>query len=582
MSRPMTLLVSVISVALSSVSPVATEGDALSPRRVVQLDDSLTVAGVGAASLGIGSSALAISPDGRYLAFIAEGKGEPRLWLRDLRKGSMAQIADTDGAWGPFFSPDGSWVGYLAKDQLWKVRRDGGKPVALCRVTNPAGGSWGEEDEIFVTQYEGSRLFSVSSTGDVREVPNGGFGGRPYCLNGRRAVLIAGWDGLGAVDLKTGDASLVLAGQFWEVGSPRYAAGHLTYVNNGCLVSVPFDIAELAIDGPSRSVLNGLRVEGSGVGQYDISSEGTLVFLPGRDEGISKLVWVDRVGNECPTTLPRTRSGTFEISPDGASVAAVVEGHPFRVDLLRLADGSVSRLTPVTIHGRAPIWFPDGTAVAFSGFRGRQHAGLFKLAVSTGHIDVLLEGQPEAWIALSDITPDGENLLIGSWTQEMGTDIKLLNVAGGNEETEVLVRTPNAEWGAVCSPDGEWMAHTTDQNGRYEIVVRKLDGTGDPVVVSPDGGEEAVWSQSAKELFYRYERTWYSVRYDISGGFKAEAPSVLFEGEYLNLPGRSYAVSADGRRFLVAKGSARWMSAKEISVVPEWVDAVLATDKSAE
>jgi len=243
------------------------------------------------------SPAIALSPAGDRLVYVAQRDGAQRLFLRALDHFEAAPIQGTAGAAGLFFSPDGQWVGFFAGGKLKKVRLDGGvggEALALCDSPYPYGASWSEDGSILFSPNFSSGLERVSAAGGAPRAlttPNaaaGEVGHRwPEVLPGGRTALFTVWRrSLGdatieSLDLATGARRVLVRGGSF----PRYSpTGHLVFVRAEGLAAVPFDLRRLSVLGPPVAVLSGVRVDGQGGGQLALSGSGSLVYLPGGPE----------------------------------------------------------------------------------------------------------------------------------------------------------------------------------------------------------------------------------------------------------------------------------------------------------
>jgi eukaryotic-like serine/threonine-protein kinase len=148
-------------------------------------------------------------------------------------------------------------------------------------------------------------------------------------------------------------------------------------------------------------------------------------------------------------------------------------------------------------------------------------------------------------------SPDGKTLAVGCSTAESGNEGVYLLSPGDNSAPRVFVDTPFSDWGAKFSPDGHWIAYTSDASGQYEVYVRPFPGPGSQWQVSTGGGEEPVWSRDGKEIFYRNGTKWMAVDVKTTSEFSATPPRLLFTGPYVNVPGPSYDVGPDGRFVLI-------------------------------
>jgi eukaryotic-like serine/threonine-protein kinase len=168
------------------------------------------------------------------------------------------------------------------------------------------------------------------------------------------------------------------------------------------------------------------------------------------------------------------------------------------------------------------------------------------------------------------VSPDGKTVVYSESTSKGDRDIWSLRL-DGDRKPQPLLQAPFREVFAAISPDGRWLAYVTDASGRYEVYVAPANGTGDRRQVSTDGGEEPRWSARGDELFYPNGQKWMAVGVAAGTTFTAGRPQMLFEGPFPNIPGYSYDVSADGRRFLMVK-EATTGNPREIRIVLNWFE----------
>ena len=264
-----------------------------------------------------GSSAVAISPDGRHVAYVAK-RGETReLYLRALDQMEARTVDKGEEAGMPFFSPDGEWLGFYsgAERQLMKVSVSGGAAVTITEMRGPRGASWGPDGNIVVNPFQRGGLSRVSANGGEVEVLTSPDRERlekghrfPELLPGGEAVLfmiapanIESYDDarIAVLSLETGEYEVVLEGG----ENPRYSAsGHLVYARGGSLLAVPFDLAELRVTGTPVPVLDGVSMfPAAGIADFSLTRDGTLLYAPGDVWGESdRLVWVDHQGRSQP------------------------------------------------------------------------------------------------------------------------------------------------------------------------------------------------------------------------------------------------------------------------------------------
>ena len=306
--------------------------------------------------LGVGQPSIAISPDGARLVYVLERQGVTQLYLRVIDQMQVTPIPSTEGAFGPFFSPDGSWIGFFAGNKLKKVATAGGEPIELCDAPNPYGGSWGSDGIILFAPDEGRRPALVPEAGGTSQqivVRNsGGSFRQPDLLPGGKAAIVSNAlrRNVGVLSLETGEYRPLVE----RAGGGRYApSGHLVFARSGALLALSFDPEKLTVTGPEHVILEGVRMDAVGpvVTQAAFSREGTLVYAPGSGvaAGAVRPVWVDRQGTTQPLAMPPRSYGNFSLSPDGRKLAIVVIEEPDRD--LWVQDLERGTITPLTSRG---------------------------------------------------------------------------------------------------------------------------------------------------------------------------------------------------------------------------------------
>jgi eukaryotic-like serine/threonine-protein kinase len=299
------------------------------------------------------------------------------------------------------------------------------------------------------------------------------------------------------LDLRSGDATVLLDEPVVEA---RYAAGHLVYVlGNGTLVAAPFDLRARRLTAPPVTLASGVTLTGSGQAQFSVASNGTVAYLV---EAGRSLVVTDRAGAG-RTALAELRNYHHpRFSPDGGRISVDFNGPEGRdVWILNLADGAFTRVT-FDRDGHDASWSRDGKSLAYTSFRGGT-LGVHRLRPgSTQSADSLLTSSNLAysWIWLRDeraLVTVGQSL-----RPESNLDIAI-NRNGGRGPIEPIVATKFIEQYPALSHDDQWLAFTSNQTGREEVYLRRLEGAGEQIQVSVGGGTEPVWSPDGNVLFYR-------------------------------------------------------------------------------
>ena len=525
----------------------------------IVLPDTAPLALIGSAPLSVGRPALALSDDGTLLAYVAEADPGTQLYLRRLGEYETYPVAGTEGAFHPFFSPDGQWIAFFAGNKLKKVSIHGGEPLELCEVANPYGGAWGLGGRIYFTPHEGRTVSWVSSNGGEPEVLiSGNTSGLnttgffwPQVLPGSTHLLVtADPEGTIAITIANGDANVIIP----DVFDARYVqSGHVVYVQGMTLMAMRFDASRMEVVGSTFPVVDSVRTESAwNAGQYAVASDGTLVYVPGNNGGIGALGWVDRSGVYSALAFPSKSYGTFEISPDGGRL--VISDGPLLSDIWMY---DLQRQTPRRLTndgGNAfPVWMPDGRSVIWGnltdGVSSVRRTDLQSIQ------DPVHVGTSQHFRWPSSVTSDGSVLAVVEINPVTLFDIWLQPLTG-SDTAWAFANSPHNEWGLVFSPDDSWVAYTTDETGDYEIWVEPYPNTGQSRwQISTGGGEEPRWSADGRVLYYRSSTRLMAVEmtYDSSGGFGT--PSEVFSGQYINSPGPSFDVEGNGSRFLVLKGT---------------------------
>jgi serine/threonine-protein kinase len=548
-------------------------------------------------STELGPAAI-LSPDGRLLAFVASQGAESwpasgLLHIRPLEQLDAAPLSGTEGARNPFFSPDGKWIAFFADGKLKKVSVSGGAAVTtLCDAANDRGGTWAEDGTIFFTPQPGVGLSRVSSAGGTPQTlttPDPASQENthhwPQALFGGKAVLYtAGFRG------NFEDASLVvhtLEGDTRKVlhrggYHGRYvASGQLVFIHEGTLFAAPFDPDRLELtDQPVPTLESVIANPGNGGAQFAFSSDGTLVYQRGEDLGLGlPIQWMDQEGKLRPLHAAPGAYRNLRFSPDGRRLALdIVEGTNRDVWVYESGRDSLSRLTFEPGHDGYPEWTPDGRRIAFSSTRVGQAAGnlFWQPADGTGEAERLTESKnwqfPASW------HPSGKFLAFWEQDQHATFDILILPLtedeASGWKpgKPTVFLDSPFNESDAAFSPDGRWLAYGSNESGRYEVYVRPFPGPGGKWQVSRAGGRWPVWSRIRRELYYhsadgRITMAAYTVEGD---SFRAEMPRVWSPGLVPArgiFGGRRYDLHPDGERLAVLKASGEEAEARRDHVI---------------
>jgi serine/threonine-protein kinase len=536
---------------------------------------------------------LAVSPDGRTVVFAATDGETSRLYARPLAQPTASPVAGTEGGSGPFFSPDGAWVGFYAGGELRRIPLAGGEArTILPDAPDGQDAHWSQEGYIVFSSGEDG-VFRVAEVGGTPErvtrVDRLAGEDRhvlPQLLPGGRGLLYTvrrdprRWDDAGIVlaDVDGSDPRVLI-----QNGSDgRYAgSGHIVFARSGTLMAVEFDAPRGVVVGEPRRLsddvmhsLGGVNDNiNNGAAQYSLSETGALFFVTGgiHPEVRRDLLWVSRQGDATPIATP----AGFQLYPRlsearGELAYARVERNGDREIWIRdLANGTSRRLPRVGFNND-PVWSPDGERLAFGSDEGGAVINLYAMDADGRSDPVRITTSP------SDQFPsDWSSTGLLAFVQD--GDIWVVGTEEGDPgEPRLVVGGASSEAWPVFSPDGEWLAYASDQSGRWEVYVRSMPDGSAEYLVSPDGGTRPAWSRDGTELFYRTGRSdrsrMMALEVTTSPDFRYGPPVELFDGPFSGAsPVRDYDVASDGRFVMTRQLQPADRPARRIEVVLNWV-----------
>ncbi|WP_321477705.1 protein kinase [uncultured Paludibaculum sp.] len=526
--------------------------------------------------------ALALSPDGTQLAYVALMDSGTRICLRDMTTGKVTPLPGTEGAHTPFFSPKGDSLGFFAEGKLKRTSVNGGAPYTLTDAPNPWGAVWGTDDTIFFSRYQGEGIKKIAVDGGPVQVVTGGQVSMPEPLNGGRTLMVT--SGLRTMLVEPGKKPRQVIDGF---GARYVPTGHVLYAVDGGLMAAPFHQAKGERMGPSVLLADDLRTASYGVAQFTFSMDGTLVYAPGRPQLMSSFVWVERNGTRQPLALPEAIHHAFNLSPDGRYLAFTVANGPSPGDVTiwirDLQRNETFRLTPRDPDGRPqvnnyPRWTPDGRHLVFFGnIEGRPRL-LWTTVGSSAPPDVLWSAGTTGpfYLCPMSFSADASAMVAFGTAAESSYDIYLIPMGANNRplvnQRSLLLGKPFGEVFGQVSPDGHWLAYASDESGRYEVYVTSFPKPGAIHQISKRGGTEPIWNPSAPEIVYMQRRIMYSAKVTLGPEFRSEPPERLFDGPFPNIPGFGYDISNDGRRFLMLENPSLLEPTRTLNVVTNLFD----------
>jgi serine/threonine-protein kinase len=522
-----------------------------------------------------------ISADGTTLVFAARvGDSSPRLYIRRLDQLTATLIDGTQGASSPMLSPDGRWVAFFAELKLKKVPTTGGAVVTLAEAPNPRAGWWAEDDTIVFAPGNRDGLARVAAGGgQIQRLTT--LAGReithrfPQVLPGGRAVLYTA-----STDVNIGAASTLVvqslqSGERTIVGRGGYfgryvASGHIVYVQDDALLAIPFDPLQLKVTGPPARLIDNVISDASrGSAQFAVSQNGIFVYLQGGDVfGARPMMWMNGEGEVTPLRAVLANWSNPEFSPDGRQIAMDIRSEGQR-DIWVYDQGrdTLTRVTSEETDDEYPVWTPDGEQILYRSIRSTP--GAFENSLSlrradgTGETQALITSKgalvPGSW------HPTGRWLAYSASTADTGDDILILpldgNAVSGWKPGRAMpfVASSAAEREPRFSPDGKWLAYSSDATGMNQIYVQPFPGPGPRVLVSNAGGDTPSWSRVKRELVFvsrtaDYRRSLSRVPYDLEKhSFRPGNPRAWSHGLSLRflLGSRIYALHPDGERVAI-------------------------------
>jgi len=543
----------------SELSPPTASDDPLRASITLPGDVRVTVGGM---------AVLAISGDGTTMVFSGLRGARRQLYIRKLNEFDVRPVPDTDDGAGPFFSPDGHWIGFFAHGQMKKVATTGGGAAPLAPAAFSRGATWTEDGTIIFTPEPDVALSRVSASGGpvrpltMLDVGANELGHRwPQILPGGKAVIFAAYKGVEsdsiicALPLPAGQRKVLISGGTspFYVPDPRLSErGHIVYVREKELLAVPFDARRLEVTGPPYRIDAGVEQTATGAAALAVSSNGTVLYGSGDATPGDGLVWIDRRG-QLQDAL-QERASFPRISPDGKRVLLTrMDRGNYDVWVYDVAMAQPTRLTFDNAFDAAAIWSPDNNRIAFRSFRGQPFSIFLKPSDGAA---------PE-----QRLTSAKANQIVHGWTRDGRLIYSEINAAGswdlwavsvnGDRTPQLLLPRVEGPVVAVPSPDDRWLAYTTTESGVPEVFVTRLPGaraplSGKRVQISMGGGVEPLWSRDGSELFYRGVDNIMSVHVETDGELKTSPPQSLFRDPYLRFGEIvNYAVGPDGRFLMV-------------------------------
>ncbi|HEY3122138.1 MAG TPA: protein kinase [Vicinamibacteria bacterium] len=514
----------------------------------------------------------ALAPDGRRLAYVAAAPGErPRLWVRTLDSIDAQPLPATEDASGPFWSPDSSALGFFSRGRLRRVGLAGGLPQDLASTAlDVVGGAWNRDGVIVFGSPAGglSRVAAIGGTvspvGQLDATHQETSHRWPQFLPDGRHLIFhvrsadAASTGVYLGELDSSSKKQLLRSTVSAVYAP---GGSLLFEQGGTLMMQGLDERSGSLRGTPTALEDHVTARvGPSHLAVSISDTGVMAYWwggPSKGRLTTELLWIDRTGRPLGRIGDAALYASPSLSADGRRlVVSRFNADTFTQDLWTydFASGVGSRLSfPTSSTGRwtAPVWSPDGRQIAYAVNKGI--AELNRVEADGGPEIPLLKPGTYYSMHPSDWSPDGSFVVYQAPVAGTGWDVWAFDLR--EERPRPLVQAPANQVQGRVSPDGRWLAYSSDESGTFEVYVQPLSSPGGKRQVSTSGGSQPLWSRDGKELFYvAADNAVTAVPVTAGARFEVGRAVRLFQTRALPMVAPfwlNYAVSPDGSRFLV-------------------------------
>jgi Tol biopolymer transport system component len=521
-----------------------------------------------------------ISPDGRHVAFVAtDAAGTRGLYVRSRDSASAPLLPGTENATQPFWSPDSRMLGFFADGKVKTISTAGGAPIEIARASLPRGAAWSRGNLILFSQQPNTPLVYVPASGGeptaVPGLPISGIPGFPAFLPDGRHYLFTALsrdtrlaDTLMLGSLDSPETRRVVA----TTSSGSYASGHVFFRRNTTLMAQPFDAVTFELSGSPVAIAENVGYHPvTYQALFSVSDTGTIAYRdasPG-----AELVWFDRSGKRLSNAAPPAEYNSLCMTLDGKRIVyELADLATGSIDLWTL-DVTTSVTTQLTFAGSVefyPVCSPSGTEMVFAALKPTS-PNLFRQSIlAPGEATLVLE-TPAPKIP-TDWSRDGRVLIYATLNRKTGFDIESFPFGG---QPRVLVATPAEEHSGKLSPDGRWLAYTSNENGRSEIYVQPMPPSGSKWLISRGGGENPQWSADGRQLYFiAPDRKLMTMAVRTEGTTLMPVPATVLMDTLITAweaGAASYAVAPDGQRFLISSATD---AAPSITLLLNWTAAL--------
>jgi eukaryotic-like serine/threonine-protein kinase len=534
-----------------------------------------------------GGNLVAMSPDGKWIAFRATSRDRPGdgLYLRSTTALEARLVAEGENS-NPSFSPDSKWLLFFGNGALQKVPVAGGDPVVIYQGLRHAQATWGDDGTILFANR--NRLWRVSSRGGTREAITAPRKNeshwQPRLLPGAEKALLV-------IDRGESDSFRTIAllslrdrtiQPLTSGNSPRYSDGHLVFGRDGSIYIARIDLKRgRMLEGPRPVITNVHHRTGGGITAFDVASNGSIVYVPTEpDIGESDIVWLSRSGDIEPIAARRGAYGAM-LSPDARLIAIVLARGSEDADIwiYEIARRSWQRITTGSSVGGPPVWSPDGQHIYFSSFVSGK-GNLYRVRTDGSSAPERLTSGANTEYVFS-AHPSGRTLMFirdggprapGEHARGTRFDLMVLPLDALSAPSVFLAANGHEAFPTFC-PDGRWVAYESFETGQREVHVRPYPGPGQRVMVSIDGGGVPFWSRDGRELFYRKDKEIWVAPVSLKPTFRAGTPQRLFHADFLDEDpwANAFDVSMDGKKILTVRPRNSYQGDRQLVYIRNWL-----------
>ena len=537
---------------------------------------------------GLGFGQFQLSPDGRYFAFVSRFNSMSRLYVRALDSLEDREIPGTDGTTYPFWSPDGTQIGFFSQGKLKLVAAGGGPATAIAEAPDARGGTWGRDGTIVFAPDVRGTLVRVSASGGAvtpLQLPRTGAGDRdslryPVFLPDSNHFIYTieaqTREGEGTyVGSLNGDPPVRilpdLSATRFVPSSGSNTAGFILFRRQTTLMAQAFDSASLKTTGEAFPLADDIQNSGNnGFPDFAVSANGVLIFVAGGSPSQDReIVWLDRGGQRTTSILKQKGITDFALSPDNRQLLYSLANQSVSGDLwLRdLARGVSQRFTFGPFSAYAAVWSPDSAAVMFTVYPADQ---LYIKKVASAKEEALPISGTNTYA--TSWSADGKLLAFSQQGVTTKEDLWLLPVEG-ERKPRLFKQTPYVEMSAQISPDGRWIAYESNSSDQSEVYIEPIVPGGAARQISVGGGRRPHWRADGQELYFVAEHSVMAVDVKPGPSLTVGSPHELFHESNLITGNKyefEYQPAKDGSKFLMLLSGGDAPVYPPLTVVTNW------------